>query len=63
MVAPKGRLAIIRFPWQLEGETGGIARVTLTEGELFRLVDMCRRDRSDDELLKAMKEALINPSA
>lgn len=51
------RLVHIRFPWDTAVPAGGMAEVTLTEAEIFRLASFARRGRSDEELLKSIRSA------
>lgn len=51
------RLVHIRFPWNSAVPVGGMAEVTLTEGEIFLLANIARRDRTDEQLLEAIRTA------
>ncbi len=51
------RLVQIRFPWSASVPEGGMAEVTLTEAEIFLLANIARRNRTDEELLEAIRTA------
>ena len=56
-VTKRGRLVHIRFPWKSQEEVEPMAEITLTEAEVFLLVKFARRNRTDEELLKAISVA------
>lgn len=49
------RLVHIRFPWNTSVPEGGMAEVTLTEAEIFLLANFARRNRTDEQLLEAIR--------